>query len=60
MHITNAVFINDDESGLHHDYDAWLVKMARREPVRQYRRNGVASLVCGSAPVVASVEAPGS
>jgi len=39
MHITNSVFINDDESGLHHDYDAWLVKMAPHEPVRQYRRN---------------------
>ena len=39
MHITASVFINDDESGLHHDYDAWLEKMAPHEPVGQYRHN---------------------
>jgi len=39
MHITASVFINDDESGLHHDYDAWLEKMAPHEPVSQYRHN---------------------
>jgi len=37
MHITASVFINDDESGLHHDYDKWLEKLAPREPVTQYR-----------------------
>ena len=39
MHITASVFINDDESGLHHDYDVWLEKMAPHEPVRNYRHN---------------------
>jgi secondary thiamine-phosphate synthase enzyme len=39
MHITASVFINDDEKGLHHDYDAWLEKLAPHEPVSQYRHN---------------------
>ena len=39
MHITASVFINDDESGLHEDYDAWLEKLAPYEPVSQYRHN---------------------
>ncbi len=39
MHITASVFINDDESGLHHDYDLWLEKLAPHEPVSQYRHN---------------------
>jgi secondary thiamine-phosphate synthase enzyme len=39
MHITASVFINDDESGLHHDYDQWLEKLAPHEPVSQYRHN---------------------
>ena len=39
MHITASVFINDDESGLHHDYDVWLEKLAPHEPVSQYRHN---------------------
>lgn len=39
MHITASVFINDDESGLHHDYDKWLEKLAPHEPVAQYRHN---------------------
>jgi secondary thiamine-phosphate synthase enzyme len=39
MHITASVFINDDESGLHHDYTEWLEKLAPHEPVRQYRHN---------------------
>ena len=39
MHITASVFINDDESGLHHDYDAWLEKLAPHEPVAGYRHN---------------------
>jgi secondary thiamine-phosphate synthase enzyme len=39
MHITASVFINDDESGLHHDYEVWLEKLAPHEPVAQYRHN---------------------
>lgn len=39
MHITASVFINDDESGLHHDYEKWLEKIAPHEPVNQYRHN---------------------
>lgn len=39
MHITASVFINDDESGLHHDYDAWLERVAPHDPVAQYRHN---------------------
>jgi secondary thiamine-phosphate synthase enzyme len=39
MHITASVFINDDESGLHHDYEVWLEKLAPHEPVKQYRHN---------------------
>jgi len=40
MHITASVFINDDESGLHHDYEVWLEKLAPHAPVAQYRHNG--------------------
>jgi secondary thiamine-phosphate synthase enzyme len=39
MHITASVFINDDESGLHRDYDKWLEKLAPHEPVSQYLHN---------------------
>ena len=39
MHISASVFINDDESGLHHDYEKWLEKLAPHEPVDQYRHN---------------------
>ena len=39
MHITASVFINDDESGLHHDYDLWLERLAPHEPVSQYHHN---------------------
>ena len=39
MHITASVFINDDESGLHHDYEQWLERLAPHAPVRQYRHN---------------------
>ena len=39
MHISASVFINDDESGLHHDYDAWLERLAPHAPVGQYRHN---------------------
>ncbi len=40
MHITASVFINDDEAGLHHDYEQWLERLAPHEPVGQYRHNG--------------------
>ena len=39
MHITASVFINDDERGLHHDYDKWLEALAPHEPVSQYQHN---------------------
>ena len=39
MHITASVFINDDESGLHQDYEDWLEGLAPHEPVRHYRHN---------------------
>lgn len=39
MHITASVFINDDESGLHHDYSHWLERLAPHEPVSSYRHN---------------------
>jgi secondary thiamine-phosphate synthase enzyme len=39
MHITASVFINDDEPGLHHDYERWLERLAPHEPVSQYRHN---------------------
>jgi len=40
MHITSSVFINDDESGLHHDFEIWLEKLAPEKPHSQYRHNG--------------------
>jgi secondary thiamine-phosphate synthase enzyme len=40
MHITASVFINDDESGLHHDMDVWLERLAPEKPYNQYRHNG--------------------
>ncbi len=39
MHITASVFINDDELGLHHDYDEWLDKLAPHAPIDQYQHN---------------------
>ena len=39
MHITASVFINDDEGGLHHDFEKWLEGLAPHEPVSQYRHN---------------------
>jgi secondary thiamine-phosphate synthase enzyme len=39
MHITASVFINDDESGLHSDYETWLERLAPHEPTGQYRHN---------------------
>ena len=42
MHITASVFINDDESGLHADYEKWLEKLAPHEPTGQYRHTAPA------------------
>jgi secondary thiamine-phosphate synthase enzyme len=39
MHITASVFINDDESGLHQDYEGWLEKLAPHEPISRYQHN---------------------
>ena len=40
MHITSSVFINDNESGLHKDFEVWLERLAPHEPVSQYAHNG--------------------
>lgn len=40
MHITASVFINDDESGLHQDYEKWLERLAPEKPYSQYAHNG--------------------
>ncbi|WP_427365503.1 secondary thiamine-phosphate synthase enzyme YjbQ [Candidatus Caldatribacterium saccharofermentans] len=39
MHITASVFINDDEEGLHEDFERWLEKLAPEKPYEQYRHN---------------------
>ncbi|MDD5571382.1 MAG: secondary thiamine-phosphate synthase enzyme YjbQ [Bacteroidales bacterium] len=40
MHITSSIFINDDESGLHKDFEIWLEKLAPEKPHSQYHHNG--------------------
>ena len=40
MNITASVFINDDEPGLHHDFEVWLEKLAPEKPYSQYKHNG--------------------
>ncbi len=40
MHITSSIFINDDESGLHNDFEKWLEKLAPEKPYSQYQHNG--------------------
>ncbi|MHC4075823.1 MAG: secondary thiamine-phosphate synthase enzyme YjbQ [Planctomycetota bacterium] len=40
MHITASVFINDNESGLHQDFEVWLEKLAPEKPYSQYKHNG--------------------
>lgn len=40
MHITASVFINDDETGLHHDFESFLEKLAPEKPHNQYEHNG--------------------
>jgi secondary thiamine-phosphate synthase enzyme len=39
MHITSSIFINDDEAGLHHDFEIWLEKLAPEKPYSQYKHN---------------------
>ncbi len=39
MHISSSIFINDDEKGLHRDFNEWLEKLAPHEPINQYRHN---------------------
>ena len=39
MHITTSIFINDDEAGLHYDYERWLEELAPHEPISKYRHN---------------------
>lgn len=39
MHITSSVFINDDEAGLHQDFEVWLEKLAPEKPYSQYKHN---------------------
>jgi len=41
MHITSSVFINDNERGLHADFEEWLEKLAPEKPHSQYRHNGI-------------------
>ena len=40
MHITSSIFINDDENGLHNDFEVWLEKLAPEKPHSQYKHNG--------------------
>jgi len=40
MHITASVFINDDEAGLHHDFEVWLERLAPEKPYDMYKHNG--------------------
>jgi thiamine phosphate synthase YjbQ (UPF0047 family) len=46
QHITASVFINDDESGLHHDYEVWLEELAPHAPIEQYRHNDTEEDAC--------------
>jgi hypothetical protein len=59
MHITASVFINDDESGLHHDYEVWLEKIAPPEPVSGYRHN-VGEDNWWPSPTAGWISAPGN
>jgi thiamine phosphate synthase YjbQ (UPF0047 family) len=45
-HITVSVFINDDESGLHHDREVWLERLAPHAPISQYRHNHTGKDAC--------------
>jgi thiamine phosphate synthase YjbQ (UPF0047 family) len=46
MHITASVFINNDEYGLHQDYEKWLEGLAPHAPIRQYRHNDTGEDPC--------------
>jgi thiamine phosphate synthase YjbQ (UPF0047 family) len=46
MHITASVFINDDESGLHHDYEMWIERLAPHAPISQYQHNRTGEDAC--------------
>jgi len=46
MHITASVFINDDERGLHHDYEMWLEGLAPHAPIDQYWHNRTSEDAC--------------
>ena len=50
MHITASVFINDNESGLHSDYDRWLEGLAPHKPIEQYRHNDTCLLYTSPSP----------
>jgi thiamine phosphate synthase YjbQ (UPF0047 family) len=52
---TASVFINDDESGLHDDYEKWLEKLALYAPVSQYQHNCTGQACLGQAPVLNEV-----
>jgi len=46
MHITASVFINDDERGLHQDYEKWLEELAPHAPISQYQHNRTSEDAC--------------
>ena len=46
MHITASVFINDDEYGLHQDYEKWLAELAPHAPISQYQHNRTGEDAC--------------
>jgi thiamine phosphate synthase YjbQ (UPF0047 family) len=46
MHIAASVFINDDESGLHYDYEMWLERLAPHAPIGQYQANRTGEDAC--------------
>ena len=48
MHITASAFINDDEYGLHQDYEKWLEELAPHAPISQYRHNDTGEDACPS------------
>jgi len=51
MHITASVFINDDESGLHHDYEVWLEELAPHAPIDQASPEAGCTTARGRTPV---------
>ena len=55
MHITASVFINDDERGLHANYEDCLKELAPHEPIRRYRHSGTGHLL-RSSPIKSNVQ----